>query len=142
MPLSEHEQRLLEQIERALLAEDPKFASTVRATDPRHHARRRIVLAAIALVGGIVLMLVGVANDYDVVGIPVLGVLGFVIMLAATVWGAQTYRRASSADPLASTGGPGATKGGSRERSRNRAGRPSFLDRLEDRWRRRADDET
>lgn len=30
MPLSEHEQRLLDQIERELYAEDPKFASTVR----------------------------------------------------------------------------------------------------------------
>ena len=44
MPLSEHEQRLFEQIERSL-AEDPKFASAVRSTDPRFHARRRIVLA-------------------------------------------------------------------------------------------------
>ncbi|HEX7745921.1 MAG TPA: DUF3040 domain-containing protein, partial [Micromonosporaceae bacterium] len=40
MPLSEHEQRLFEQIERSL-AEDPKFASAVRASDPRFHARRR-----------------------------------------------------------------------------------------------------
>ena len=38
MPLSEHEQRLFEQIERSL-AEDPKFASAVRSTDPRFHAR-------------------------------------------------------------------------------------------------------
>ena len=36
MPLSDHEQRLLEQIERALYAEDPKFASTVRTTDLRY----------------------------------------------------------------------------------------------------------
>ena len=33
MPLSEHEQRLLEQMERALYAEDPKFASTLRSAD-------------------------------------------------------------------------------------------------------------
>ncbi len=30
MPLSEHEQRMLDQIESALYAEDPKFASSVR----------------------------------------------------------------------------------------------------------------
>src|SRR6266496_322696 len=41
VPLSDHEQRLLEQIERALYAEDPKFASTVSSTDLRTHARRR-----------------------------------------------------------------------------------------------------
>ncbi|MGZ6793086.1 MAG: DUF3040 domain-containing protein, partial [Mycobacteriales bacterium] len=42
MPLSEHEQRLLDQIERALYAEDPKFATTVRSTDLRTHMRRRL----------------------------------------------------------------------------------------------------
>jgi hypothetical protein len=40
VPLSEHEQRLLDQIERALYQEDPKFASTVRQTDLRTHMRR------------------------------------------------------------------------------------------------------
>jgi hypothetical protein len=30
MPLSDHEQRMLDQIESALYAEDPKFASSVR----------------------------------------------------------------------------------------------------------------
>ena len=42
VPLSEHEQRLFDQIERSL-AEDPKFASAVRASDPRFHARRRLL---------------------------------------------------------------------------------------------------
>ncbi|MCU1592022.1 MAG: hypothetical protein JWP11_3278, partial [Frankiales bacterium] len=35
MPLSEHEQRLLDHIERALYQDDPKLASTVRSTDLR-----------------------------------------------------------------------------------------------------------
>ena len=34
VPLSEHEQRQLDQIEQALYAEDPKFAQAVRAQDP------------------------------------------------------------------------------------------------------------
>ena len=50
MPLSEHEQRLLDQIERALYAEDPKFASTVRSTDLRTHMRRRLRRAAAVFV--------------------------------------------------------------------------------------------
>jgi hypothetical protein len=41
VPLSEHEQRLLEQMERALYAEDPKFASTLRSAGPRPGSRRR-----------------------------------------------------------------------------------------------------
>ena len=72
MPLSEHEQRLFEQIERSL-AEDPKFASAVRSTDPRFHARRRIILAAIAVVLGLAVLVFGVANKN-----PPLGVAGFV----------------------------------------------------------------
>ena len=134
MPLSEHEQRLLEQIERALLAEDPKFASTVRATDPRHHARRRIVLAALAFVAGIVLLLVGVASNIKPGGVPVIGVVGFVVMLAAAFWGVQSYRRASNVDPSQPTDVPSRGRG-----SESKGGRASFLDRLEDRWRRRAD---
>ena len=41
MPLSEHEQRLLEQMERALYAEDPKFASSLRSAGPRPGNRRK-----------------------------------------------------------------------------------------------------
>ena len=57
MPLSEHEQRLLDQIERALYQEDPKFASTVRATDLRTHMRRRLRRAALVLALGFGLLL-------------------------------------------------------------------------------------
>ena len=41
MPLSEEELRLLEQMERALVADDPKLASTMRGTTLRASARRR-----------------------------------------------------------------------------------------------------
>ena len=40
MPLSEEELRLLEQMERALIEEDQKFASTLRGTTLRNAARR------------------------------------------------------------------------------------------------------
>ncbi|GAB3862011.1 hypothetical protein GCM10029963_67480 [Micromonospora andamanensis] len=58
MPLSEHEQRLFEQIERSL-AEDPKFASAVRASDPRFHARRRLLVAAGVIIAGLALLVYG-----------------------------------------------------------------------------------
>ena len=45
MPLSEEELRLLEQMERALVEEDPKFASTLRGTTLRQSARRKAILA-------------------------------------------------------------------------------------------------
>lgn len=59
MPLSEHEQRLLDQIEQALYAEDPKWANTVRISDPRSHYKRRLVKASIGFALGVVLLMVG-----------------------------------------------------------------------------------
>jgi hypothetical protein len=134
VPLSEHEQRLLEQIERALLAEDPKFASTVRATDPRHYALRRVVLATVLVLAGVGLMVFGVVTDFAPAGIPIFGILGFVVMFGAAVLGVQSYRRAGRAEPLRVVGSERRSRGG-----RSPSSRSSLLDRLEDRWRRRAD---
>lgn len=127
MPLSEHEQRLFEQIERSL-AEDPKFASAVRATDPRFHARRRLVLAGILFVGGIALLVYGAVSK-----VALLGVGGFVVMLISVAFGMQSYRRGQSGD-LRAVGGSAS------RRTRNR--RSSIVDRLEERWRRRPEDNT
>ncbi len=60
MPLSEHEQRQLEQIEQALRADDPRFADAV-AADPWVHYKRRVIAAALGLVIGIGLLVAGVA---------------------------------------------------------------------------------
>ncbi|WP_446216069.1 DUF3040 domain-containing protein [Micromonospora sp. IBHARD004] len=126
MPLSEHEQRLFEQIERSL-AEDPKFASAVRASDPRFHARRRVLVAAGVVIAGLALLVYGV-----VITTPLLSVAGFVIMLAALGYAVQSHRRSQSPD-LHVVGGTT-----SRRRPRGRTGRRgSFLDRMEDRWRQR-----
>ena len=62
MPLSEHEQRLLDQIERALYAEDPKFASNVRATDLRTHLRRRLRRSIALFILGFALVFVGLVS--------------------------------------------------------------------------------
>src|SRR6202021_1342774 len=82
VPLSEHEQRQLDQIERALYAEDPKFAQAVRAKDPRVHYKRRVVEAAIGFL---------------------IGVAGFVVMLACSMWALSSWRHMSGG----STGRPG-----------------------------------
>lgn len=126
MPLSEHEQRLFEQIERSL-AEDPKFASAVRASDPRFHARRRVLVAAGVVIAGLAMLVYGV-----VITTPPLSVAGFVIMLVSLGYAVQSHRRSQSPD-LHVVGGTT-----SRRRPRGRSGRRgSFLDRMEDRWRQR-----
>jgi membrane protein involved in colicin uptake len=125
VPLSEHEQRLFEQIERSL-AEDPKFASAVRATDPRFHARRRIVIAAVLLLFGIGILIYGAFSKT----IP-LGVAGFVVMLGSAVFAMQSYRQGQNKD-LRAVGGTASR--------RTRQRRTSLVDRLEERWRRRPED--
>jgi len=118
VPLSEHEQRLFDQIEQSL-AKDPKFASAVRASDPRFHAKRRIILAAFIAVIGLAIVVLGAASKN-----PLIGVAGFVVMLAAAVFGYQAARH-----------GQGATLRGSAATRTTRVRRSSIIDKLEDRWR-------
>ncbi|MEY9213004.1 DUF3040 domain-containing protein [Thermobifida halotolerans] len=121
MPLSEHEQRMLEQIERALYAEDPKFANTVRQTNPQVHYKRRLVKASIGFVVGIGLLLGGMVFQTVLVS-----VVGFIIMLVCALWGLSGWRRAAGG------GSVKADKG-----SKQRRQRPGVMDRFEERWRRR-----
>jgi hypothetical protein len=123
VPLSEHEQRLFDQIEQSL-AKDPKFASAVRATDPRFHTKRRIVIAILAGIAGLVLVIVGVGSN------PLIGVGGFVVMLAAAAFGLQSARHGRTTT-LRSVDGTA---------TRTPRRRLSIVDRLEDRWRGRPED--
>ncbi|HEY5988722.1 MAG TPA: DUF3040 domain-containing protein [Streptosporangiaceae bacterium] len=165
MPLSEHEQRQLEQIEQALYADYPKLAQSVRAQDPRVHYKRRVVEAAIGFLLGVGFLLAGVISK-----IIFIGVGGFVIMLACAMWALTSWRHMGGivSGHGASVGrGPGGPRGGLRSgrgpggagglsgrgsgggahapgarrgTGRNRRGRDrsrAFMERLEERWRRR-----
>ena len=101
MPLSEHEQRLLDQIERALYAEDPKFASTVRGGRLRKPTRRRRLQGVIAFLVGLVLLVVGVAVPQLLVGgsFPVVSVVGFLVMLGGAVLAVTSVGSSAPAAP-------------------------------------------
>ena len=124
MPLSEHEQRLLDQMERQLYADDPKLASTLRGSSSAALNRRKLVAGLFAVVAGMGLLVAGVAAPLWPVG-----VAGFVVMLGGA-WlvtsGWQT-RAAPTSEPTSS---PKAT---------STKGRPGFMSRIEDRWERRRD---
>ena len=126
MPLSEHEQRLLDQIERALIAEDPKFASTVRAGRLRRPSRRRRIQGFVLFVLGLVLLVVGVAirSMWLQSSIPVVSVLGFLLMLAGAVLAVTSI-------------GAGKKPGKSAEPEQ----RSRFGGKMEERFRRRFDQE-
>ena len=135
MPLSEHEQRLLEQMERALYAEDPKFASALRGADLRAHYRRRILLAAAGFLVGIALLVSGVVYHFS------LSVVGFAVMLttaflALTSWRAIPGSRDGAAPPDAA----GRARRGPAGRSRKQRGNGRMMDRLEERWNRRREE--
>jgi hypothetical protein len=128
MPLSEHEQRLLEQIERALYAEDPKFASNVRGARMRglYHRRRFQGIALFVL--GLLLLVAGVVLPIRPVGIPVISVLGFLVMFAGAVVAIFSRRTA------------GESRHGAADRSPNGQGRSTLAQRMEQRFRRRFED--
>ena len=57
MPLSEHEQKILEEIERRLAEDDPKLVEQVGRSDLYSHLARRIRRAGLAFVLGFILLL-------------------------------------------------------------------------------------
>ncbi|MGY1827794.1 MULTISPECIES: DUF3040 domain-containing protein [unclassified Blastococcus] len=131
MPLSEHEQRLLEQIERALVDDDPKFASSVRTGDRRQKARRRLQLGGLLVLVGLAVLVAGAVAE----SVP-LGVLGFLVAFGGAALGVLHYRAATGAveatGPAGSRGSTAAGRGG-------RKGKQPMKNRLEERFRRRYD---
>ncbi|MFT4043830.1 MAG: DUF3040 domain-containing protein [Gordonia sp. (in: high G+C Gram-positive bacteria)] len=130
MPLSEHEQRMLEQIESALYAEDPKFASSVRRRRLGKSSGRRRLQSAIIFVVGLVLLIVGPLVGLRAGGLPVLSLIGFLIM-----FGAGLFALWSGGKPHSVSAGP---VGGS---ARQAAGKRKFSDRMEERFNRRFEQE-
>ena len=135
MPLSEHEQRLLEQIERALVDDDPKFASSVRTGDRRLKARRKLQLGAVLLIVGMAVLVGGAVAR----SVP-LGVLGFLVAFGGLILGVFHYKAATGAVEAGSSpaGGRGPAGAGRSGRG-GRVGRQPLKSRLEERFRRRYD---
>jgi len=132
MPLSDHEQRMLDQIESALYAEDPKFASSVRGGTLRAPSARRRLQGAALFVIGLAMLVCGVAFKATMIGsFPILSVFGFVVMFGGVVF-AITGPRVG--------GGRGASdhSGARQKRAKGQGG--SFTSRMEDRFRRRFDE--
>ena len=136
MPLSEHEQRLLEQMERALYAEDPKFASSLRGKDPRSNFRRRVLLAGLGFVVGIVLLMTGLVAQ-----IVIVSVVGFLLMLASAFFAVTSYRAVTAAAQLGVVDPSGVRRAPHPVASGRKArGHGGFMARVEERWNRRRDD--
>jgi Protein of unknown function (DUF3040) len=131
MPLSDHEQRMLNEIESALYAEDPKFASSVRGGTLRAPTTRRRIQGAALFVIGLAMLVSGVAFKATMIGtFPVLSVVGFLVMFGGVVFAITGPRVSKTAERPAS--------GGRQRRVKGSGG--SFTSRMEDRFRRRFDE--
>jgi Flp pilus assembly protein TadB len=116
MPLSEHEQKLLEQLEKQLHEDDPKFANSMGSDAGRSWSTRHVVIGVLCALAGVFLLLVGVTLQNIFVG-----VLGFIVM-----GGGVYFATMRSSQP----GVKGAKSG------TGKAGKPrnSFMSSLEERW--------
>ena len=122
MPLSEHEQRLLEEMERSLYQNDADFVAKVGGKRARP-AYRSIVLGILLAVVGVGVLVVGVYFQQ-----PLVGILGFVVMfvgvLVAIAPGKRVAVEPGAPDP---------------KRAKARGGQSGFMDRMNDRWEKRND---
>ena len=140
MELSEEELRLLEQMERALVEEDPKLASTLRGTSFQRAARRRMILGGAILVVGMALLVVAVLLELTAVLQTIVGVLGFVIMLGGAILALTSARNPGASAPKVRASGRtgfGVVDGGRQHRPRRQRSGAPFMERMEERWRRR-----
>ncbi|HZY77717.1 MAG TPA: DUF3040 domain-containing protein [Jatrophihabitantaceae bacterium] len=132
MPLSDHEQRLLDEIEQALYAEDPKFASAVRSAGRRSRLRRAIILSTVGVLAGLGMVLVGLMSN-----LIALSVIGFVLVVASCGLVVRSLRPAGRT-PVAEdahTGGNGKARAKSAPPRQN-----GLRSRMEERLRRRFDE--
>ena len=139
MPLSDHEQRLLEQMERALYAEDPKFATSLRSGAGGRASRARAAVGVLVLLGGVTLLMLGA-----ILPLIALGVVGFLVMVVGatlTYLGLRGRAAAPAAEGDAAAAAPGAAAPGATAPRPSPGASPSgFMGRLEDRWRKRRDE--
>jgi hypothetical protein len=122
--LSDREQKLLEQMEKALYAEDPKFASSLRRSglSIAPGERRHVIFGLLSLVAGLALVFGSVVSKTVIVGIP-----GFLLVLTGFVFIARGLQ-----EPVAAAT-PTPTK------VRNRSKNSKLMSRLEERWQQRRD---
>jgi UPF0716 family protein affecting phage T7 exclusion len=120
MPLSEQEQRLLEEMERNLYQNDADFVATVsqRRGKPNYTI---VAVGVLVVLAGIAVLIGGVMSRLAFVGI-----LGFIVMFAGVLIALAPPRKASTSVP--------------RGRASSAPRQSSFMDGLNDRWDKRQDE--
>lgn len=117
MPLSEQEQRLLDEMERHLMRNDADVVSASGSGASLSY--RNVVYGAILVLAGIGGLIVGVAAQLVVVG-----VLGFLAMIGGVIVGVTPAKGSAARVAEASRPAPARSS-------------TSFMDRMNERWDRR-----
>lgn len=122
MPLSEQEQRLLEEMERSLYQNDADFVATVNPNRGMTNYRTLVIGVLIGVVG-VATLVAGV-----IVRQPLIGILGFAVMFAGVLLIFAPPRKGSAEAPTATPTAP-----------KTRGGSSSFMSNLNERWDKRQD---
>ena len=131
MPLPEHEQRQLQQIEQALYRDDPKFGRRMRGSDPRMRYGRNLLRALLGAVVGAGLLAAGAVTHRVY-----LEAAGAVIVLLSLAWAVASWRRYVARVRSARSRAGTKTAKGTKRRS-GQTWRARMMVRMEERWRRR-----
>ena len=128
MALSDHEQQLLDQLEKQL-RDDPSFARSL-SEEPQlgtagGFSATRVVIGVVGVVVGLAIVLGAIWTGWWP-----LGILGFIVMVAGGFWSMSSSGSQASA-PTGGTAGTARKPGTGSQRG------PGFMDRMEDRWDRR-----
>jgi len=131
MPLPEHEQRQLQEIEQALCRDDPKFGRRMRASYPQMRYKRQLIRAQLGFVIGAGLLTAGAVTHRVY-----LEAVGLVIVLLSLVWAVIIWRRhVARVRPARSGAGTNTANGTKHQLGQTRRAR--MMKRMEERWRRR-----
>lgn len=129
MPLSEHEQRVLAEMEKNLSTGTPRETTTSAPTSTRSVSYRNVVIGVLLVVVGAGILLAGIA-----IPLAVLGVIGFAVMLGG-VWLALVQKSERMPDTIDEAFSPSKGASASKDAARKKqAARTSFMDRLSERW--------
>lgn len=94
MPLSEHEQKILAELEESLTKQDPHFVKSVRDTNIYSHGLRRVRWGVLGFVIGLALLLTFLTSEMPIalVGVAVMFASAIVIERSARLMGRAGWR--------------------------------------------------
>ena len=109
VPLSEDEQRILQQIEQQFYASDPDLAGEIGNHSLYVHCLRQLRWAVVLFLGGVVLLSGALYWSTSFL----VAFAGFVVMLGAALWGERSLRKMGRAgiEQLSETFRAGALRG-------------------------------